>query len=410
MTNLADKLKLLGVQLGARNLPPPQRITEVYAVEHIVSGQFQPTPHGELFVVDRPYPATYQHGQVGLWPQASLQPIATWAEEQPIVEASLEQFVFLDTETSGLAGGAGVYTFLIGAGRFEGESFRLAQFFMRDPGEEPAQLAALAEFIEPCRVIVTFNGKAFDAPLLNSRYTLNGQASPLPHLAHLDLLPLARRLWRDRLPSRSLGNLETEILGAQRSEEEVPGWLIPSIYFDYLRNGDARPLKGVFYHNAMDVLAMAALLNHMSQMLADPLGAVVGHALDLVAIGKLYEALGQLETAAHLFEQGMARNDLPEEHYWEIQRRLSLLHKRNNNLAAAVNVWQLAAEGRQIYAHVELAKYYEHKQGDYPTALRWTETALNLLSTPTASNQQRHEWLADLKHRLARLRRKLKQE
>ena len=407
MTDLADKLKSLGVQLGARNLPPPQRRTEAYAIENIVSGQFQPTPHGEVFVVDRPYPAAYRHGQVGLWPAASLQPIAAWAQELPIVDAPLEQFVFLDTETSGLTGGAGTYTFLIGAGRFEGDDFRLAQFFIRDPAEEPAQLAALTKFIEPGRVMVTFNGKAFDAPLLNSRYLLNGQESPLPHLAHLDLLPLARRLWRDRLPSRRLGNLETEILRLERAEEEVPGWLIPSIYFDYLRSGDARSLKGVFYHNAMDVLAMAALLNHTSQMLADPLGQAVEYALDLVAIGKLYEALGHIETAAHLFEQGMARNDLPEEHYWETQRRLSLLHKRNDNINAAIRVWELAAEGRQIYAHVELAKYYEHKQRDYQTALHWTESALTLLNSPTTASYERREWLRDVKHRLARLQRKL---
>jgi len=407
MTTLSDKLKSLGVQVGVRNLPPPKPPTDIYTIEKVVSGHFQPTPHGEVFVVEKLYDATYQHGQVGLQVEAPLHTIATWAKETKVATSPLDKFAFLDTETSGLAGGTGTYTFLIGVGRFEGDNFRLAQFFMRDPGEEGAQLAALTEFLRPCEVLVTFNGKSFDAPLVNTRYTVNGQESPLNSLTHLDLLPLARRLWRDRLPSRSLGNLETQILGAKRTEADVPGWLIPSIYFNYLRDGDARTLKGVFYHNAMDVLAMAALLNHMAQMLAEPLANTIEHALDLVAVGKLYEALEQFEMAAQLFELGMARNDLPEEHYWTTQHRLSFLQKRHNNLEAAIELWHLAAEGRQIYAHVELAKYHEHKQRDYQQAIHWTQAALDLLNAPHASRHERRQWLADLKHRLARLQRKL---
>jgi uncharacterized protein YprB with RNaseH-like and TPR domain len=407
MSSLADKLKSLGVQLGARDLPPPRRLSQAYAIEEVVSGRFQPTPEGALFVAETLYDPTYRHGQVGLWAEASLQTIAAWARESTLAESHLEKFAFLDTETSGLAGGTGTYPFLVGVGRFDGQLFRLIQFFMRDPGEEQAQLAALTDFIQPCQALVTFNGKSFDVPLLNTRYTLNDRQSPLPDLAHLDLLPLARRLWRDRLPSRRLGDLEIQILKAERTQEDIPGWLIPSIYFDYLRSGDARPLKGVFYHNAMDVLAMAALLNRISQMLAEPLGAAVEHALDLIAIGKLHETLGQFETAAHLFEHGMSRDDLPEEHYWTAQRRLSFLQKRNNNLTAAVEVWQLAADGRQIYAHVELAKYYEHKQRDYQEAIRWTQSAIDLLDASHASQFERRQWIGDLKHRLARLQRKL---
>jgi uncharacterized protein YprB with RNaseH-like and TPR domain len=408
MSALSDKLKSLGVQVGARNLPQqPKRLPKACPIEQVVEGRFLNTSFGPAFVTETKYGSNYQHGQIGLRPKTSLDAVAAWAGEARIADCRLEQFVFLDTETSGLAGGSGTYTFLIGTGRFENNEFRLAQFFMRDPGEERAQLAALTEFLEPCQVLVTFNGKAFDAPLVNSRYTVNGLDTPLPQMAHLDLLPLARRLWRDRLPSRRLGNLEAQILGAERTQEDVPGWLIPSLYFDYLRHGDARPLKGVFYHNELDVLAMAALLNHMGQMLADPLGTAVEYALDLVAIGKLHEAMGQIESAVELLKEGMTRNDLPEEHYWEAQRRLSFLHKRHGRLDEAVHVWKLAAEGRRIYAHVELAKFYEHKQRDYHEAALWTQTALDILTTPSASGRDRREWLSDLKHRLARLQRKI---
>src|SRR4030067_1036414 len=141
---------------------------------------------------------------------------------------------------------------------------------MRDPFEEPAMLLALEEFLAPCKTLVTFNGKSFDAPLLTTRYTLQGWPSPMGRMAHIDLLHLARRLWRDRLPSRTLSNLEVQILGAQRSEEEIPGWMIPQMYFDFLRDGDARPMKRVFYHNEMDVLSMAALLNLVVNLLENP--------------------------------------------------------------------------------------------------------------------------------------------
>ncbi len=408
MPSLSDKLKSLGVKVGARDLPPPQPRRQAYAVEQIVSGRFQPTAHGQIFVAEKSYSPDYRHGRIGLHLSTSLQTIARWANDLRLVGAAPASLAFLDTETTGLAGGSGTYAFLIGVGRFEGEQFRLAQFFMADPVEEPAQLAALADFLAPCQALVTFNGKAFDAPLLNSRYITNGQPSPLLALAHLDLLPLARRLWRDRLPSRALGQLELQILQAGRTEEDIPGWLIPTVYFNYLRSGDARPLKGVFYHNAMDVLAMAALLNHITGLLADPLNGGVEHGVDLVALAKFFEALGQLDRAVHLYRHGLAQ-ELPEDYYWETLERLALLLKRQEDWPAALALWQQAAAARQIYAHVELAKFYEHRAGDYRQALYWTETALAIVRAPAYPPAGRRRWRAELEHRLGRLQRKLKQ-
>ncbi len=408
MPSLSDKLKSLGVQVGARNLPPPRRSMPAdFPIEAVVAGADWLTACGPVFVAETRYSPEHRHGQVGLWPQTSLAAVAGWLQDNRLAQCGLHQIGFLDTETSGLAGGTGTYAFLVGAARFDGDAFWLAQFFMRDPTAEPALLAALTEFLQPCRALVTFNGKSFDAPLLNTRYTLNGRKSPLPELAHLDLLPLARGLWRDRLPSRSLGNLERAILQCERTGEDTPGWLIPQLYFDYLRTGDARPLAGVFYHNRLDVVAMAALLNQMAHMLANPLGEAVQHALDLVAIGKLFEALGQIEAAAQVWAEGLQRNDLPEAHYWDIQQRLALLEKRRGNWDAAVAGWQLAADGRQLYAHIELAKYFEHRRRDYATALRWTLAAQELLNRAAMPAPERRTWLADLKQRQTRLRRKL---
>jgi hypothetical protein len=244
---------------------------------------------------------------------------------------------------------------------------------------------------------------------LNARYVANAEESPLTSLAHLDLLPLARRLWRPRLPSRALGYLEEHILGLTRAGEDVPGWVIPSLYFGYLRSGDARSMKSVFYHNAVDVLSLAALLSHVADLLDDPPGEAVAHGLDLVAMGRMYENLGRLEKAAPLYERGLA-HQLPEEMYWKAVRWLSFVQKRRDKLSAAVELWCKAAHNGQIYAHVELAKFYEHRERDYGEAAQWTQTAIALVNRPDFPRHERRRWLDDLKHRLARLHRKLGSE
>jgi len=403
--SLSDKLKSLGVRIGARDLPPP-RPRKPYPIERVVPGRFQETPRGEVYVVEERHPLERQHGCATLRITAPLHVIAEWAREPRLADAELDTFAFLDTETTGLAGGTGTYAFLVGVGRYDGQEFHLAQFFMRDPIEEPALLAALTKFLQPCQALVTFNGKGFDAPLLNARYITNGEQSPLASLAHLDLLPLARRLWRPRLPSRALGYLEEHILGLIRAQEDVPGWVIPSLYFGYLRSDDARAMKGVFYHNAVDVLSLAALLSHVAGLLDDPLSGAVVHGLDLVAMGRMFENLGRLEKAARLYERGLS-HELPEEVYWNTVRRLSFAQKRRGNLSSAVALWRQAARNGQIYAHVELAKFYEHKQRDYAEAAQWTQVAIALVNAPGFPRHERSRWLAELEHRLARLHRKL---
>lgn len=406
MPSLSDQLKSLGVQLGARDLPPPQPRRAAHAIDQIVPGRFAPTSHGPIFLTEQFYPPDYRHGQAAWHIPARREVVAKWAGEPRLAQAVDTDFVFLDTETTGLAGGTGTYAFMVGIGRVEADRFRLIQFFMQDPQEEPALLAALTDFVAPCTILVTFNGKSYDAPLLNSRYILNGQASPLEGMAHLDLLPLARRLWRDYLPSRSLSYLEEHILRFSRTQEDIPGWLIPSVYFEYLRHGDARPLKSIFYHNAVDILAMAGLLNHINHMLTNPLTDDLAHPLELAALARLFESLNHFDTANQLYRYCLTAG-LPEPHFWNTLERLSMMHKRQGDLSAAVRLWQQAAEGRQIYAHVELAKFHEHRQADFVEALRWTEAALDCINTTNCPPAIRQHWRAELKHRQTRLQRKL---
>jgi uncharacterized protein YprB with RNaseH-like and TPR domain len=401
MPSLSDKLKALGVKVGTADLPKAEPVRR-YEIDKVVDGTYRSTSAGETFVAEQTFNAGYRHGQTAIRPGVRFEALSAWAHEPRFLDLPLEAYAFLDTETSGLAGGTGTYAFMVGVGRFVEEEFRLEQFFMRDPAEESAMLEGLAEFLAPCQALVTFNGKGFDAPLLVTRYSLHDIPCPFADFAHLDLLPLARRLWRDRLPSRALKYLEENILSAPRTIDEVPGYEIPYLYFDYLRTGDARPLKGVFYHNAMDVVAMAALLTHVSAMLEDPFSEMVEHGLDVVAMAKLFEDLGQWERAAQLFERGLEM-ELPEADFWLAIQRLSRLQKRRGDLETAVRLWERAAGQGHVYAYVELAKYHEHQRRDYTEAMKWTLTAVELVGTLDIPRYMYNHWMEELEHRKERL-------
>ena len=410
--SLADKLKALGVKVGTADLTPASDSSKAGAaipIHRVVPGAFHNTARGAAFVSEQSFGPDYRHGAQPLSINHSLDTIALWARSPQMSSFPLSSFLFLDTETSGMAGGTGTYAFLVGVGRYNGDAFELAQFFMRDPSEEPAMLEALLEFLAPARSLVTFNGKAFDAPLLNTRYALHSIPSPIKDIAHLDLLPLARRLWRDRLPSRALKYLEENILGLPRTAEEVPGYEIPWLYFDYLRTGDATPLKGVFYHNAMDVVAMAALLSHVAAIFHDPYSGTVEHGLDFIALGKFYEDLRQWDKAARLFEHGLT-HELTEADFGAAVERLSHLQKRRGDLEEAIRLWEQAATQGHIYAHVELAKYHEHRQRDYAVALAWTEAALELVKISDQPAYIKKHWKDDLSHRKERLKQKRRRE
>lgn len=408
--SVADKLKSLGIKVGARDLAPPKPKSR-FGIDSVVTGAFQPTPLGDVFVAEQAYTSEYRHGLSSLTSSLPICVISQWARDARINDIPLSEFAFLDTETSGLAGGTGTYAFLIGVARVVDGQLRLQQFFMRDPAEEPALLEGLANFLAPCKALVTFNGKAFDAPLLTTRYSMHRIPVPYKDYSHLDLLPLARRLWRDRLPSRALKYLEENILGLTRSTEEVPGYEIPWLYFDYLRTGDARPLGGIFYHNAMDVVAMAALLSHMNNMLETPYDGHVQHGLDFIALGKLFEDLGHWDEAARLFERGLESGaeisqGLTESDFSLAVKRLSILQKKRGDMNNAIRLWEEAAERGHLYAFVELAKHHEHKSRDIKTALKWTRSAMQCAQSMEMPDYIRKHWLEEITHRLERLERK----
>lgn len=430
MASLEDKLKALGVKVGTQGLlspstaPQPPRQDDLAAeIAARLGGRTHTTALGVTCVVEHHYPLGHEHGHVHLALRPARRSLAAWAGDERLADLPPEAFAFIDTETTGLAGGTGTLAFLIGAGRFIGDEFYLAQFFLRDPIEEPGQLAALEEFLAPCQALVSFNGKAFDAPLLLTRYTTHGWKPPFHGLAHLDLLHLARRLWRDRLPSRTLGNLEVQILGATRAEEDIPGWDIPRIYQEYLRTGSLDEMSRVFYHNAMDVVSLAALMEHMAGLLDDPVGMGGSFGVDLLALARLFEDLGELDQAAQLYLFGLDHDDarlgrIPRPVLLGALLRLAGLQKRQARWEQAIQVWEQAAGRRSLEACVELAKCYEHNLKDPVGALRWTQAALQMVQSASTRPKdetylplaERRRWQQELEHRQARLETSLRKK
>jgi uncharacterized protein YprB with RNaseH-like and TPR domain len=405
MPTLSEKLKALGVNIGADGIKPRGKAPN-YPIESVVDGNEISTPFGNAFVIEEIYEFDPRTEAVPLEYKATLGNISTWIGDPNLAGFNPESITFLDTETSGLAGGTGTYAFLIGMGNFTRKGFKLSQFFMRDPFEEPAQLAAFFCALDSTEALVTYNGRSFDVPLLNTRFITNGESPPLISHSHIDLLHLARRLWKDRLQSRTLGSIEENILGTQRTEDDIPGWMVPSIYFDYIKTGDARPLKNVLYHNAMDIISLATLLNHVSEILDNPHGGLVEEGIDLISIGKIYESMGEIDEAAKCFSCGLEYN-LPSNIRKQAVFRWSIMEKRRSNYDQSIQLWRDAAENQELYAHEELAKVFEHKLKDYSQAIYWTELAISILDSPSFSHLERSLWTPKLEHRLLRLQRKV---
>lgn len=403
--SLEDQLKALGVQVGKEKRLSSRRKNR-HPIETVVNGRFLPVIHGDVFCHEEIYAKEYVHGSKSLWPSEPIATLCQWAYASSLSEADLHNFIFLDTETSGLAGGTGTYAFEVGLGRFTENGFHLAQFFMRHPGEESALLAGLSEFMTGMQAVVTYNGKSFDIPLLNTRYTLMGLSSPFENVDHFDLLPLARRLWRIRLESRTLGNVENQILGVKRNDEEVPGYLIPEMYFEYLRSQDARPMAGIFYHNAIDILSLAGLFSHMAFLLHNPHSDRIQYAEDVVALARFFESFDDIPQAEALYQRALTA-ELSKDLYWDTVDRYALLLKRKGAWQAALVLWEQAAAAGQLSAFEELAKYFEHRNKDLSVARGWTQRAIDTIQTKHLSAYEYHLWHEAFVHRLERLNRRL---
>ena len=339
----------------------------------------------------------------------SLHALKLLLPEAPDETGDPGQWLFLDTETTGLSGGSGTYAFLIGIAWWEGGGLEIEQFLLREYKEERSILLALRERIAEHPVVVTFNGKTFDWPLLETRYRMSRNL-PMPVVrAHLDFLHPARNLWRLRLGSVRLSELERHVLGWDRGTDLLSG-LIPQIYFDYLRGGPPERLVPVLNHNQMDLRGLAALSGRILSLLSDAenLGQ---DGLELFGVSRICEKRGEHTRARNLYEKSIA-SVLPAETGQAARRSLARLAKRQGDFELACQLWKEAVgNSRHGYeAYEQLAIYYEHNAGNLDQARQLVRQALDELQWAVQAGDIRpdpyREIRARFEHRLARLERK----
>lgn len=292
-----------------------------------------------------------------------------------------EKWLFLDTETTGLSGGTGTYAFLIGLAWWESGGLRVEQLFLRDFSEEHSLLHELAARLAERPVLVTFNGKTFDWPLLESRFTMTRAIQPPKLAAHLDLLHPARALWKFRLGSVRLTDLERQVLDMERlglhRHGDVASTLIPQFYFDYLRGGSPDPLAGVVKHNQMDLRGLAALFGKINSLLGEQ-GPLEGQdSLDLFGLSRFLDRRGEPDRAQSACSRALDAG-LPAEFRRKARRELALLAKRKGDWAQAAEIWQELAGDRHdgVEACEQLAMHYERRIRDFERALEFAQLAL----------------------------------
>jgi uncharacterized protein len=377
-------------------------------------------------VVDRRWPSDDWHGRkrvsslaldrdapIGLFdPRASAHP--DWAD----------RIVFFDIETTGLSGGAGMLAFLAGCGWFDAGDFHVRQFFLVGPAGEPALLAALTEIFQSASLLVTYNGRSFDVPTMDTRWAFHRSDAPTTGVPHFDMLPPARRLWGRReedlgsrfpkhrwestpevLPSCTLTALERSVLGVHR-QGDVPGLEIPSRYFRFLRTGNPAAIEGVFEHNRHDLLSLAALTAHAVWLAREGPDAC-REGSEQEGLGRLYENAGDCDRAAYAYERAAATGTV------EVRRqalsRLARLLRRQARHAEAAAAWQgvleLAARQKGALtpldrrAALALAIHHEHRARDLTVAKRYADT----LRAETSGRTRQ-----DAEYRVDRLERKMK--
>lgn len=364
-------------------------------------------------VIDRHYAPEQSHGRrcIESFLPAADAPIGLFDARVAACANWSDRVVFFDIETTGLSGGAGTLAFLVGCGWFEATGrFTVRQFFLAGPAGERAMLDALARVFDDASLIVTYNGRTFDVPFMETRWAFHRTAAPTDDLVHFDMLPPARRLWGRRDLARpdadgcSLSAIERRVLGFHRFND-VPGFEIPARYFQFLRSGDASLIEGVLEHNRHDLVSLAAVMSHALWMVQEGPDACREPAEQL-AVGQVYERAGMAERAAGAYEVAAATGDATvQQPAWA---RLALMHRRAGRHDAAAAAWKrvldLVPRSRRLLTPVErqameaLAIHHEHRARDLDRARGYAEA---LGATTTGRRKQETE------KRLQRLTRKL---
>jgi len=353
------------------------------------------------------YPLDYQHGNYQFGDL--LEAVQLWNNEEarhPLSAAGHkpEDLVFFDTETTGLGGGAGNTIFLLGHASVTRDSIKLKQHILPHPG---AEVALYQSFLENAdyTTLVTYNGKAFDWPQVKTRHTLVRDHVPkLPAFGHFDLYHAARRMWKHKIERMKLSIVEQEVLGLER-KDDIPGFLAPMIYFDFLERKNPEGLLGVIKHNETDILSLLTLYTHLTFQL---LGRDKSQsARETYEVGRWFSYLGESDKAKQTFS-GLAEEGNEQEA--EAKHALAAEHKRNKNWTEAVSLWKESAEKgtnkNRKEACIELAKHYEHRERELELALEYCRLAETIHIIDGGTTKKDMIFNQELEKRIKRISRK----
>ncbi len=403
MTDITERLQKLGFSPAStlktqmkNNLP----------LEKVVGGRKIYNNQGEVIIKENLYPYGTKYGKMLIELQDQENEIIKFAKNTGTTEFSHNK-IYIDTETTGLNGGTGTFPFVIGYGYFDLEGFRTVQLLLENPANEMAQLIELSNALQNYNTTVTFNGKSFDLPLIKTRYLINKLDNPLINYSHIDLLHISRKIWKMRLADRSLKELESKIIYFTRESNDVPGWMIPQIYFDYLRSNDGNQLKHILYHNEVDVVSMAVLYQIISQMLNLTKIQVNMEALDLYSLAKMYSKIGEKQKSLLLYKKCLILEGFSIDITCEIHNSVAEIHKQQSQFQSALPHWIFSAEHGNYLACIELAKYFEHHDLDPKEAGKWTKLAIRLINESSLSKYMKNSVLNKIMIRNNRLTRRM---
>lgn len=339
------------------------------ALQNAIEGEFSDHPGDPYFYTKKAYPMQTEIEGLPLYPQEIPDVLLNWAKLDKSKPRCKEDILVLDLETTGL-GRTGTLAFMIGLGYYENDQFWVEQVFLPDPDAEVSSFDRLLELVKSRSLLITFNGKTFDVPVLESRLLYHQIWLNLRQMEHLDLLHIARRLWKNKLPSCALETIEFYVLGHIRDKElDIEGGDIPQTYFQFLMNGDPELIRRVFIHNHHDILHTAALFTLISDSISYQPAHGFDIRIDYHALARLYLSQGEEETARRILIDLMASGVISA----DIMRELGLIYKKARELDSALDCFRIASDLDCPASMLELCMLLEKHTKDYSEALAWAE-------------------------------------
>ncbi len=383
-------------------------VNEPKSIDEIVDGSYQKTDFGKIFVAKKEYLPDYYHGEMPLesFLKQSPKTLALISKNDEIKDLDLKKAVFIDTETTGLSGGTGTAVFLVGILFFENNEFRIRQYLMQDFNEELAMLSALKQIFKNFEFIISYNGKAFDIPLLSTRYLINKMSDNHLNLPHIDLLFPSRFLYRKDLPNCRLKTIENKVLGIWEDRiGDIDSSLIPYIYFDFLNTKDARILKSVFKHNIIDLISLVTLTAKLASYIENYNEINLSYN-QIRSLTKIFFLKKNFNDAEKLILRAIQNADNKED-LEECKMWYGFILKKMRKFDDSSKIFEelVLDDTKEIEIYRQVAIYQEHQNKNYQKAINFCNKALKIMKDEY-NIRRRDYYINDINYRLARLYRK----